>query len=184
MSRTEKTKMLAGDLYRYEGEELEGDHRTARAWMDRYNRTHMLEPEERNRLLGELMKSVGPGAFIKPPFYCDYGFNISLGRGTFLNFNCVILDQAAVTIGDLTMIGPGVQISTADHPRDRQQRLDRLEFARPVIIGANVWIGSGAQILPGVTIGDDAIVGAGSVVTRDVASGATVVGNPARPLSR
>ena len=173
--------MISGEFYRYGGEELEADHRRARAWMDRYNQTNMLEPPERTALLREIMKSVADGAFIKPPFYCDYGFNITLGRGAFLNFNCVILDQAEVTIGELTQIAPGVQISTADHPRDHQQRRDRLEFARPVRIGHNVWIGSGAQILPGVTIGDDAIVGAGSIVTRDVAAGATVMGNPARP---
>jgi maltose O-acetyltransferase len=184
MMRTEKEKMLAGEMYRYEGHELEDAHKTACAWMDRYNSTHLKSAEERNGLLGELMHSVGPGAFIKPPFFCDYGFNISLGKQTFLNFNCVILDQAAVSIGDLTRIGPGVQICTADHPRDHAQRRDGMEFARPIFIGSNVWIGSGAQILPGVTIGDDAVVGAGSIVTRDVAKGATVVGNPARPTSR
>ena len=130
------------------------------------------------------MRSVGEGAFVKAPFYCDYGFNISLGRDVLLNFKCVILDQACVTIGDATRIGPGVHISTADHPRDPRQRLDGWEFARPVHIGCNVWIGSGAQILPGVTIGDHAIVGSGCVVTRDVPDHTTVVGNPARPLAR
>ncbi len=182
--RTEKEQMLAGEMYRYEGHELEQAHRRACAWMDQYNSTHLRSVVERNELLGQLMNSVGRGAFIKPPFFCDYGFNISLGHDTFLNFNCVILDQATVSIGGQTRIGPGVQICTADHPRDPAQRRDRLEYARPIVIGANVWIGSGAQILPGVTIGDDAIIGAGSIVTRDVAKGATVFGNPARSAGR
>jgi maltose O-acetyltransferase len=123
---------------------------------------------------------VGDGAVIRPPFHCDYGFNIRLGAGVFLNFNCVILDVVTVTIGAKTQIAPGVQILTADHPRDPEARRAGLEFGRPVHIGENVWIGAGALILPGVTIGDDALIGAGSVVTRDVATGATVFGNPAR----
>jgi maltose O-acetyltransferase len=118
--------------------------------------------------------------FVRPPFHCDYGFNITLGDGVFINFGAVILDIAAVTIGDKTQIGPGVQILTADHPRDPRQREAGLEFGRPITIGRNVWIGGGAIILPGVTIGDDAIIGAGAVVTRDVPAGATAVGNPAR----
>jgi maltose O-acetyltransferase len=123
---------------------------------------------------------VGEGATIRPPFHCDYGFNISLGAGAFLNFNCVILDVVAVTIGAKTQIGPGVQILTADHPRDPAERARGVEFGRPISIGANVWIGGGAIILPGVNVGDDALVGAGAVVTRDVPPGATVVGNPAK----
>jgi serine acetyltransferase len=112
---------------------------------------------------------------IRPPFHCDYGFNISLGAGVFLNFNCVILDVVEVTIGDRTQIGPGVQILTADHPRDAAGRASGLEFGRPVSIGHNVWIGGGAIILPGVSIGDAALIGAGSVVTRDVPAGALLL---------
>ena len=126
--------------------------------------------------------SSGEGAEIRPPFFCDYGFNIALGAGVFLNFNCVILDVVGVGIGEGTQIGPAVQIYTADHPRDPAQRRAGLELGRPVEIGRNVWIGGGAIILPGVTIGDDAVVGAGSVVTRDVAAGEKVAGNPARRL--
>jgi maltose O-acetyltransferase len=181
---SEKAKMLAGELYRYEGDELTADHRKACAWMDRYNRSHQLSQVESQRMLAEIMASVGAGAFIKPPFFVDYGFNTTLGTGAFLNFNCVILDQAAVTIGDFTLIGPGVQIVTADHPRDPVHRRAMLESAKPIRIGRHVWIGAGAQILPGVLIGDNAIIGAGSIVTRDVPEGATVVGNPARPIAR
>ena len=108
---------------------------------------------------------------IRPPFFCDYGYNIRLGDGVFLNFNCVILDVVEVVIGDRTQIGPATQIYAADHPRDAETRRTGLEFGRPVRIGSDVWIGGGAIILPGVTIGDGAVIGAGSVVTRDVGPG-------------
>ena len=177
---SEKQKMLAGELYHATGEELEADARRVAEWMDRYNASIARTRQEYQTLLREMLDEVGDGAYVRPPFHCDYGYNISLGAGVFLNFNCVILDVVAVTIGDRTQIGPGVQILTADHPRDLATRETGLEFGRPIHIGRNVWIGGGALILPGVTIGDDAIVGAGSVVTRDVPAGATVMGNPAR----
>jgi maltose O-acetyltransferase len=177
---SEKQKMLAGELYVATGEELAADARRVAGWMDRYNASIAATQQNHPALLREIMASVGEGAYIRPPFHCDYGYNISLGAGVFLNFNCVILDVVKVTIGDRTQIGPGVQILTADHPRDPAQRRAGLEFGRPITIGADVWIGGGAIVLPGVTIGDGAIVGAGAVVTRDVAAGATVVGNPAR----
>lgn len=179
MQRTEKEKMLAGELYKPD-EEIAADARRTFAWLDRYNAAIDRSPAERLVLLRERLAEAGEGATIRPPFHCDFGTNIRLGRGAFLNFNCVILDVVEVSVGEYTQIGPGVQILTADHPRDPAQRRAMLEFGRPVRIGANVWIGAGALILPGVTIGDDAIVGAGSVVTRDVPAGATVVGNPAR----
>jgi maltose O-acetyltransferase len=182
--RSEKAKMLAGELYVADCPELAADSARANAWMDRYNARLSVPAEERHAMLCELFASVGEGAFIRPPFHCDYGYNISLGRGAFLNFGCVILDVARVSIGDMAQIGPGVQILAADHPRDPALRRQRLETGRPVRIGANVWIGGGALVMPGVTVGDDAIIGAGAVVTRDVAPGATVVGNPAKPLSR
>ena len=179
--KTQKQRMLAGELYCADDPELAADNRRISEWMDRYNAAQTRSQPERQALLEEAFARVGPGCNIRPPFHCDYGYNIAIGEGAFLNFNCVILDVTKVTIGAATTIGPQVQIYTAEHPRDPAQRRQMLEFARPVVIGANVWIGSGAIILPGVTIGDDAIVGAGSVVTRDVPAGATVVGNPARP---
>ncbi|TQI76488.1 maltose O-acetyltransferase [Bosea sp. AK1] len=177
--RSEKDKMLAGELYRADSPELVADNLRTTAWMERFNAPGTA-PEQRLPLLREALGHVGQGVVIRPPFHCDYGYNISLGDGVFLNFNCIILDVVAVTIGDGTQIGPGVQILTADHPRDPGRRRQMLEFGRPVSIGSNVWIGGGAIILPGVTIGDDAIIGAGSVVTRDVPAGGTAVGNPAR----
>lgn len=178
---SEKEKMLAGELYSPGDPELAADAAAAKAWMARYNAALAESPGARRALLRERLAAVGDGAVIRPPFHCDYGFNITLGRDVFLNFNCVILDVVAVTIGDLTQIGPGVQILAADHPRNPEARRLGLEFGRPVAIGRNAWIGAAALVMPGVTIGDDAIVGAGSVVTRDVPAGATVMGNPAKP---
>jgi maltose O-acetyltransferase len=180
MARNEKEKMLAGELYHASSPELQADMAAAQSWLIRYNAAAAQSIEQRHALLLERLAEVGPGATIRPPFYCDYGFNIRLGADVFLNFNCVILDVVEVTIGKGTQIGPAVQIYTADHPRDPIQRQAGLEFGRPVHIGCNVWIGGGAIILPGTTIGDNAVIGAGSVVTRDVPAGATVIGNPAR----
>jgi maltose O-acetyltransferase len=182
MPRTELEKMLAGELYCAADPEIQAEQRAAMAWLARYNQMLAAAPVERCGVLRERFAAVGEGCDIRPPFHCDFGFNISLGAGVFLNFNCVILDVVAVAIGDKTQIGPSVQILTADHPRGPVERAAGLEYGRPIRIGSNVWIGGGALILPGVTIGDDAVVGAGAIVTRDVAAGATVAGNPARPL--
>jgi maltose O-acetyltransferase len=183
MAVSEKQKMLAGALYNAVDPEIQADHRAAMAWLVRYNASLGAPAAERRQLLRERFAAVGESADIRPPFHCDYGFNISLGAGVFLNFDCVILDVVAVAIGEKTQIGPGVQILTADHPRGAAERASGLEFGRPVRIGQNVWIGGGAIILPGITVGDDAIIGAGAVVTRDVAASATVAGNPARQIS-
>ncbi|HEX8661216.1 MAG TPA: sugar O-acetyltransferase [Brevundimonas sp.] len=177
---TERQKMVAGEPYDPGDSELQADQAAAKQWMVRYNAALGSSPSDRLVLLRERLGAVGDGAVIRPPFHCDYGYNIRLGRGVFLNFNCVILDVCEVVIGDQTQIGPGVQMLTADHPRAPEQRAAGIEFGRPIRIGRNVWIGGGALILPGVTVADDAIIGAGSVVTRDVPAGATVMGNPAR----
>ncbi len=177
---TQKQRMLAGKLYRADDPELVADVARATAWMARYNGATTAEAAARHALLTEGLGAVGAGVVVRSPFHCDYGYNIHLEDGVFLNFGCIILDVVAVRIGAGTQISPGVQILTADHPRDPATRGQMLEFGRPITIGRNVWIGGGALVLPGVTIGDDAIVGAGSVVTRDVPAGSTVVGNPAR----
>ncbi|CAH2600964.1 maltose O-acetyltransferase [Rhodovastum atsumiense] len=178
--RSEKAKMLAGELYRSIGPEIEADQRRAQALQQVYNASAV--DSDRTALLRELLGGIGENSVIRPPFHCDYGFNIRLGKGVFLNFGCVFLDVVGIEVGDLVQIGPGVQVYTADHPRDPALRRAGYEFGRPVRIGSNVWIGGGAIILPGVTIGEDAVIGAGSVVTRDVPAGATVAGNPARVL--
>ncbi len=176
--------MLAGQPYRPDAPEIQAEQAATKEWLARYNASLGLPGDARRALLAERLGEVGEGAVIRPPFHCDYGFNIRLGDGAFLNFNCVILDVVNVTIGAGTQIGPAVQIYAADHPRDPAQRREGLELGRPVRIGCNVWIGGGAIILPGITIGDDAVVGAGSVVTRDVPAGVTVAGNPARAIGR
>lgn len=173
-------QMLAGALYDASDPEIRAAAAAAADWMVRYNAAGAAPPEMRDRLLRERLRAVGEGAVIRPPFHCDYGFNIELGARAFLNFGCVVLDVVEVVIGEGSQIGPNVQILTADHPRDPDLRRTGLEFGRPVRLGRDVWIGGGAILLPGVMIGDGAVLGAGSVVTRDVPAGATVFGNPAR----
>src|SRR3569832_2046829 len=180
MEKSQKQKMLAGELYHAGDPEKQLNQAAAKAWMVRYNASLAASASERRTLLRELLGDVGDGAVIRPPFHCDFGYNIRLGRDVFLNFNCVILDVVTVSIGAGTQIGPAVQIYAADHPRDLVIRKTGAEFGRPVSIGQNVWIGGGAIILPGITIGDDAEIGAGAVVTRNVPQGVTVVGNPAQ----
>ena len=176
--------MLAGELYRPGDAEIQVDQAANKTWMVRYNAAAARPVSERHELLSERLGHVGADAVIRPPFFCDFGYNIRLGDGVFLNFNCVILDVVEVSIGDRTQIGPATQIYAADHPRDPAARRSGIEFGRPVSIGSDVWIGGGAIILPGVTIGDGAVIGAGSVVTRDVAAGQTVAGNPAKGIGK
>lgn len=176
--------MLAGELYRPDAPEIVADQAETAQWLARYNAAAGSSPEALHKILTERIGTLGAGVVIRPPFFCDYGTNIRLGDGVFLNFNCVILDVVEVTIGDRTQIGPAVQIYAADHPRDAKRRREGLEFGRPVRIGRDVWIGGGAIILPGVTVGDGATIGAGSVVTHNVKAGDQVAGNPARSMSQ
>lgn len=133
-------------------------------------------------LLAALFAEVGEGALMEAPFHCAYGHNITLGRNVYLNAGCVILDTAPVCIGEGSMIGPAVQIYCADHHRDVAQRAAGVERALPVTLGRDVWVGGGAIVLPGITVGDGAIIGAGAVVTKAVPAGARVAGNPAREI--
>jgi maltose O-acetyltransferase len=179
--KTEKQKMLAGEIYRVDAE-LHAEQMRQRELMNTYNTVPAHETDKRRRGLEALFGSVGEGSVVRSPVYVDYGSNIRLGAGVFLNFGCELLDVVAIEIGDKTQIGPNVQILTADHPRDPVERETGVESGIPVKIGRNVWIGAGAIILPGVTVGDDAIIGAGAVVSRNVPKGATAAGNPARVL--
>ena len=178
MEGSEKERMLAGELYRPSDPELVRERQRCRSLLQAFN----VHPDEDQRaaLLRELLGRIGSGTTVQPPFGCDYGYNVSVGDNVYINFNTVILDCAPVTIGHGTQIGPGVQLLAADHPRDPHVRRDLLEFARPISIGSNVWIGAAALVFPGVSVGDDSIVGAGSVVTRDIPAGVVAVGNPCR----
>ena len=170
--------MLAGELYLATDPQLLDE----RARCDRLTRAFNEEPdpESRSVLLRTLLGSVGERVEVRPPFACDYGSQIHLGDDVFVNFGAVILDCAPVVLGDGCQVGPGVNISAADHPREPGLRRDGWEFSRPVTVGRNVWIGAGAILCPGVTVGDDSIIGAGSVVTGDIPAGVVAVGSPAR----
>lgn len=179
---TELEKMRAGEWYSCIDPELEALRMVARRAVHEHR---ILDPDVRGPIaprLAALFGSVGKDVYIEAPFHCAYGFNIEIGDGVYFNAGCTILDSGSVTIGARTLIGPNVQIYCAEHHREADLRAAGHEIARPVDIGADVWIGGGAVILPGVSIDDGAVIGAGSVVTRDVASNAIIVGNPARPI--
>jgi maltose O-acetyltransferase len=171
--------MLAGELYDPLDAELAAARARARDLCQALNASGEHQQGERRRVLRELFGRGGDSVWMQPPFFCDYGANIELGERVFFNFNCVVLDVCRVRIGSFSLFGPAVQIYTPMHPMDAALRRKQ-EFGKPVDIGADVWVGGGAIILPGVTIGSRAVIGAGSVVTRDVPPGATAVGNPAR----
>jgi maltose O-acetyltransferase len=172
--------MLAGELYDAGDPELVADRARSAELMRVFNDEDDLDT--RLRVLGELLGAIGDESEIRPPFYCDYGYNVRLGSGVFLNFACVLLDVVAITIGDRVQIGPAVQLLAADHPLDVATRASKLENGRPIAIEDDAWIGGGAIVLPGVTIGSGSVVGAGSVVTRDVPAGVVAAGNPCRVI--
>jgi maltose O-acetyltransferase len=171
--------MLAGALYDPLNAELVTARTRARDLCQALNATREAESEGRRAILRQLFASGGESVWMQPPFFCDYGTNIELGERVFFNFNCVVLDVCRVRIGAFTLFGPGVQVLTPMHPLDPELRR-RQEFGKPVEIGSDVWVGGGAVILPGVRVGSRSVIGAGSVVTRDVPEGVLAVGNPCR----
>lgn len=177
--KTEKQKMIAGELYDPYDAQLIVERRRARDLLKSLNDSREDEQEERARILAELIGKETDAA-IQPPFFCDYGTNIALGKKVFMNFNCVILDVAPVQIGDFVLLGPAVQVYAATHPMSASERRQGLEAGKPVVIGSDVWVGGGAIICPGVTIGSSTVIGAGSVVTRDIPGGVFAAGNPCR----
>jgi maltose O-acetyltransferase len=178
--RTQRQRMLDGDLYIADDPELAADSLRARRLQDRYNATVADAADERRRLLGELLGEFGAESEIRPPFYCDYGYQIRIGARVFANFGLMALDVASITIGDDVQLGPNVQLLTPTHPVEADLRLDKWEAARPITIGANVWLGGGVIVLAGVDIGDNTVVGAGSVVTRSLPANVVALGTPAR----
>jgi len=178
---TERDKMLAGELYDPFDAELAAGRVRARDLCRRLNATPESEEAAQRAILIDLFGAGGDSVWMQPPFYCDYGANIHLGTRVFFNFNCIVLDVCDVRIGDFTLFGPGVQILTPMHPFDAALRR-RQEFGKPIAIGSDVWVGGGALILAGVTIGSRSVIGAGSVVTRDIPDDVIAAGNPCRGI--
>lgn len=178
--KTEKEKMLAGESYYGLDPDLDAERQQVKKLLRRYNLAETLT--ERQAILQQLLGHIGQNSIIEAPFYCSYGQNIHIGDHVYLNFMCTIFDNNQVTIGNHVMIGPVVQIYTAAHPIQAESRINGWEVAKPIVIEDNAWLGGGAIILPGVRIGRNAVVGAGSVVPRDVPANTVVVGNPARVI--
>lgn len=173
--------MLAGEPYDPLAMQLSVERQRARDLLKRLNDSREDEQEERAKILKELFGRE-TDAYIEPPFYCDYGTNITLGHKVFFNFNCVVLDVAPVRIGDYVLFGPSVQVYTATHPLNAAERRRGLESGQSIEIGSDVWVGGGAIICPGVTIGARSLIGAGSVVTRDIPEDVIAAGNPCRVI--
>ncbi len=179
--QTEKEKMLAGELYDPLDSDLVRARERARDLCQDLNTTRERDQETRRSILKVLFGTGGESVWMQPPFFCDYGSNILLGEGVFFNFNCVVLDVCVVKVGDFTLFGPAVQIYTATHPMNAELRRKQ-EFGKSIEIGSDVWVGGGAIICPGVKIGSKSVIGAGSVVTRDIPAGVFAAGNPCRVI--
>ncbi|WP_307854384.1 sugar O-acetyltransferase [Micromonospora sp. C31] len=175
-----KERMLAGEPYLADDPEIAADLSRATRLMERFNGSPAADPEARLAALRDLLGDVGEGTSVRPPLYVDYGWHVRIGPRSFVNFNAVLLDVAPITIGADVQIGPNVQLLTPTHPVEPGPRRDKWEAARPITIGDNVWLGGGAIVLAGVTIGADTVVGAGAVVTKDLPANVVAVGNPAR----
>lgn len=178
--KSQRERMLSGEPYLADDPQLMAESRRARQLMGVYNRSPEDGEAERRAILDSLLGAFGPGSVIRPPFYCDYGYNLQIGARTFVNFGLVALDVAPIVIGDDVQFGPNVQLLTPTHPIEAEPRRAKWEAARPITIGDNVWLGGGAIVLPGVEIGEDTVVGAGAVVTKDLPPQVVAVGNPAR----
>ncbi|MGF1634020.1 MAG: sugar O-acetyltransferase [Phycisphaerae bacterium] len=177
---TAKHRMLAGELYDPQDPLLAGERRHARTLLDRLNKSLGEPRREQHELLRQLLGAFGKDAHVEPPFFCDYGYNVRLGAGAYLNCSCVLLDTNVIDIGERTLLGPAVQVYAAQHPLNAAERAGGLERGLAVTIGADCWIGGGAILVPGVSVGAGTVVGAGSVVVKDLPAGVLAVGNPAR----
>src|SRR5262245_46524959 len=177
-----KDRMLRGDLYIADDSELAADFARAQDLLERYNRTAHAAQDDRDRILRELLGRVGEGVLIRPPFRCEYGTRVSIGAGSFFNYDCLMLDVAPVTVGKACQIAPRVQFLTATHPIDPAARRIGWESGEPIVVGDNAWLGGGAIVCPGVTIGGDTVVGAGAVVADDLPAGVVAAGVPAKVI--
>jgi maltose O-acetyltransferase len=182
--RSEKEKMIAGELYNSFTNELIKEREFAHKLFSELNQMAKATVEKRELILKKLLGACGKNVWIESPFYCDYGYQIFLGDNVFINFNCTILDACPVTIGNDVLIGPNVQLYSATHPTDWQIRVKGLENSKPISIGDNAWIGGGVIICPGVSIGQRTVIGAGSVVTRNIPSDVVAAGNPCKVIKQ
>ena len=178
--KSEKEKMLQGLPYKAFGTELLKERQVAKEKVFSFNNTRPTDIETRNKIINSLLGKTKGSFFIEPPFRCDYGYNISIGKNFYANYNLVILDCAKVTIGDNVLMGPNVSISTAGHPIHFKKRNEEWEYAFPITIENNVWLGSNVVINPGVTIGENSVIGSGSVLTKNIPSNVIAVGNPCK----
>jgi maltose O-acetyltransferase len=178
--RGQRDRMLAGDLYTADDPQLAADSQRALKLTGEFNDSDPADPKARLALLRELLGSVGDGTEIRPPLYCDYGYQTHVGARTFINFGVVLLDVATIRIGDDVQVGPNVQFLTPTHPVEAEARRAKWEAAKPITVGDNVWLGGGVIVCPGVSIGANTVVGAGAVVVRDLRANVIAVGNPAR----
>jgi maltose O-acetyltransferase len=174
--------MLAGELYIADDPQLAAESLRSRTLTRRFNDSDPGDPQARRAVLRELLGALGEGTEIRPPLRCDYGYQTHVGARTFINFGVVLLDVATITIGDDVQVGPNVQLLTATHPVEPEPRRAKFEAARPIVVGDNVWLGGGVIVCPGVTIGENTVVGAGAVVIRDLPPNVVAAGNPARVI--
>ncbi|MBD5267743.1 MAG: sugar O-acetyltransferase [Bacteroides sp.] len=182
---TEKDKMLAGMIYDANYDEaLIAERQQCKELCRDYNDLRPRQMTERRQLLSKIIGNVKGEILIEQPFYCDYGYNITTGLNFYANFNMVILDEAPVTFGDNVFIAPNCGFYTAGHPLDAESRNKGLEYARPITVGNNVWIGANVSVLPGVTIGDNCVIGAGSVVNKDIPADSVAAGNPCKVIKK
>ena len=181
---TQKEKMLAGLLYDSTVEELSNERLNAKKLCYEYNFLKPDEQDKKKEILNKLLGKTGKNYLIEPNFYCDYGYNIELGENFYSNHNLVILDCAKVTFGDNVFLGPNCGFYTAEHPIDPIERNKLLEYAKPIVVGNNVWIGGNVTVIAGVTIGDNVTIGAGSVVVKNIPSNCVAVGNPCKVIRK
>lgn len=179
---TEKEKMLKGLLYKALDKELAEERQSAKVVLFDFNSLHPSKIEQRNDMIRSLFGHTIGDFYIEPPFRCDYGYNILIGRNFYANYNCTIIDCAKVMIGDNVLFGPNVCLFTAGHPLHFEARNAGDEFALPITIGNNTWIGGGVIVNPGINIGDNVVIGSGSVVTKDIPSNSLAVGNPCKVI--
>jgi acetyltransferase-like isoleucine patch superfamily enzyme len=183
-TRTEKEKMIAGEMYNAFTPELLNERMTCRELIYDYNLTRPREGKKRDEMIRKIFGQFGANSVIEPPLQCDYGYNVYWGENSFANYHLVLLDTCPIYVGNYVLMGPDIKLYSATHPTDPQERLDGLEYGKPIRIGNNVWIGGGTIVVAGVTIGDNSVIGAGSVVVKDIPANVVAVGNPCKVIKQ